>query len=174
MARVDGPGRVALCYRLSGGFHHRNGNAQAGRAVDAQYSAWILPSTKRLPAAMALREAHESSGRSSMDAQQSTQQAAQQLAKDVKAVVDDAEALLRSTAEHTGEEVRQLRESLQRRLKEARASLVAAEERVVANVKEAAAVTDRYVRDNPWQAVGISAGIGAGIGFLLGLLVGRK
>jgi len=109
-----------------------------------------------------------------MDAQQSTQQAAQLLAKDVKAVVDDAEALLRSTAEHTGEEVRQLRESLQRRLKEARASLVAAEERVVANVKEAAAVTDRYVRDNPWQAVGISAGIGAGIGFLLGLLVGRK
>ena len=35
---------------------------------------------------------------------------------------------------------------------------------------EAADVTDKYVHDNPWQAIGVAAGVG----FLLGLLIGRR
>jgi ElaB/YqjD/DUF883 family membrane-anchored ribosome-binding protein len=36
--------------------------------------------------------------------------------------------------------------------------------------KEAIEVTDRYVYDNPWTAVGVSAAIG----ILLGLPIGRR
>ena len=34
--------------------------------------------------------------------------------------------------------------------------------------KAAAKATDRYVRDNPWQAVGIAAGVSFLVGWMLG------
>ncbi|HCI13500.1 MAG TPA: DUF883 domain-containing protein, partial [Gallionellaceae bacterium] len=36
-----------------------------------------------------------------------------------------------------------------------------------ARTKEAAKVTDEYVHENPWKAVGIAAGVGLVIGMLI-------
>jgi ElaB/YqjD/DUF883 family membrane-anchored ribosome-binding protein len=36
--------------------------------------------------------------------------------------------------------------------------------------KQAARVTDEYVHENPWKAVGIAAGVG----LIVGLLIGRR
>ena len=64
------------------------------------------------------------------------------LLDDLRVVASDVEELLRATANQTGD-----------RVNEARA-------------REA----ERYVQDNPWQAVGIAAGVA----FLLGYLIGRR
>ena len=94
----------------------------------------------------------------------------QKLVADLKVVVADAEELLRATASQAGEKVSAARERIQASLATAKVKLTDAERALVDKTKDAAKATDEYVRDNPWQAVGIAAGIG----FLLGLLINRK
>lgn len=38
------------------------------------------------------------------------------------------------------------------------------------SLKQAAASTDDFVRDNPWIAIGVAAGVAGAIGFLAGLV----
>jgi ElaB/YqjD/DUF883 family membrane-anchored ribosome-binding protein len=45
-----------------------------------------------------------------------------------------------------------------------------AQDIVVEKSKAAAKVTDEYVHDNPWRAIGAAAGIG----LVIGLLIGRR
>jgi len=85
------------------------------------------------------------------------------LAEELRALVSDAESLLRSaTAPRNGE----LPESAQAALRELRARFTALE----SDVRERARDVDSYVRANPWQAVTVFAGVG----LLLGLLLGRR
>lgn len=92
------------------------------------------------------------------------------LVADLKVVVADAEELLRATASQAGEKVSVARERVQASLANARVKLVEAERVLVDRTRQAAKVTDEYVRENPWQAVGIAAGVG----FLIGLLINRR
>lgn len=92
------------------------------------------------------------------------------LLRDLKTVVDDAEALLQATASQTGERIDGIRERAKVSLKQARSRLVEAEGEALEHVREAAADADAYVHKNPWQAVGVAAGVG----LLLGLLLGRR
>lgn len=94
----------------------------------------------------------------------------EKLVQDFKVVVSDAEELLRATASQAGEKVAAAREKVQESLHRARVKLAEAEEILIDKGKQAARVTDEYVHDNPWKAVGIAAGIG----FVIGLLIGRR
>ena len=94
----------------------------------------------------------------------------EKLFRDLQAVVEDAEALLQATAAQTGDKVDDIRARARASLKEAKSRLAEAEGEAVRQVREAAAGADRYVHDNPWQAVGVVAGIG----LVLGLLIGRR
>jgi len=94
----------------------------------------------------------------------------EKLAADLKVVVADAEELLRATASQAGEKVGVARERIQASLAQARVKLAEAERAVLDQTKLAAKATDEYVRENPWQAVGV----GALIGFLLGALITRR
>jgi ElaB/YqjD/DUF883 family membrane-anchored ribosome-binding protein len=86
------------------------------------------------------------------------------IAEDLRTLVSDAEALLRTTANATpGEE---LQERAQATLREMRLRLSALEEQV----RERARDVDSYVRDNPWQAVAVAGGVA----LLLGLIMGRR
>jgi ElaB/YqjD/DUF883 family membrane-anchored ribosome-binding protein len=91
----------------------------------------------------------------------------EKLMQDLRVVVADAEELLRATAGQAGEKVSSARERIQDSLVAAKARLIAAEEAVVAKTKQAAKVTDEYVHENPWKAVGIAAGAGLIIGMLI-------
>jgi ElaB/YqjD/DUF883 family membrane-anchored ribosome-binding protein len=93
--------------------------------------------------------------------------AREKLAADLKQVVADTEELLRATAGQTEEKVRAARHRAEETMKGAKARLVEVEEAVVAEAKAAAKATDRYVHDNPWQAVGIAAGVSFLVGWLL-------
>lgn len=93
-----------------------------------------------------------------------------QLITDMKAVIADAEALLHATAEAAGEKVGALRTRAQQTLTEAKAKLAQLDDDMVHQAKDAARTTDRYVRDNPWGAVGIAAAAGV----VIGLLISRR
>jgi len=94
----------------------------------------------------------------------------QKLVADLKVVVSDAEELLRATASQAGEKVSAARERIQASLATAKVKLADAERVLVEKTKDAAKVTDEYVRDNPWQAVGIAAAAG----LVLGVLISRR
>jgi ElaB/YqjD/DUF883 family membrane-anchored ribosome-binding protein len=95
---------------------------------------------------------------------------ADQLVSDLKSVVNDAEALLSATSTQTGEKIQAVRARAEESLRNARARLAEIEQEAMRRAKEIADATDEYVRDNPWQSVGIAAGIG----LLLGVLLGRR
>ncbi|HSB49641.1 MAG TPA: hypothetical protein VLD15_09005 [Burkholderiales bacterium] len=72
----------------------------------------------------------------------------EKLLAELRAMVRDAEALMRAAAAESGEHLRDVGDS----------------------AREAASEIDEQVRSNPWAAVGIAAGVG----LLLGLLLSRK
>ncbi len=92
------------------------------------------------------------------------------LVQDFRAVVADAEELLRATASQAGEKVAAARERIQDSLHNAKVKLAEAEDVIVQRSKQAARATDDFVRESPWQAVGAAAGVG----LLIGLLIGRR
>jgi len=94
----------------------------------------------------------------------------EKLMNDLKVVIADAEELLKMTASEVGEKAAALRTRMQTRLDQAKTDLVRLQELTVVKAKEAGQATDAYVRDNPWQAVGIAAGVG----LLVGMLISRR
>jgi ElaB/YqjD/DUF883 family membrane-anchored ribosome-binding protein len=93
---------------------------------------------------------------------------------DVRQVIGDVEELLRATAGQAGEKVtdkvNEARSRAEHTLRSARLRLSSLEDGAVARARQAAGEADRYVRDNPWQSIGIAAGIA----FLVGVLVSRR
>lgn len=55
-------------------------------------------------------------------------------------------------------------------LDQGRAALADMQTAIAERTRECIQTTEGYVRDNPWQAVGIAAGIG----LVIGLLMGRR
>jgi ElaB/YqjD/DUF883 family membrane-anchored ribosome-binding protein len=94
----------------------------------------------------------------------------EKLVADLKVVVADAEELLRATASQAGEKVSAARERIQASLATAKVKLSDAERALLEKSKLAAKATDEYVRDNPWQAVGVAALAG----LVLGVLISRR
>ena len=89
------------------------------------------------------------------------------LAHDLRVVVSDAEELLRVTAGQAGEKVSAARERIQGNLTAAKERLADAQESLIKQTKQAAKVTDEYVHENPWKAIGMAAGIGLVVGVLI-------
>ena len=95
----------------------------------------------------------------------------EKLREDLRAVVTDAEELLRNSASQAGEKVgdsaHAARVRLQESLRSARERLIAAEEAVAEKAREAARMTDAYVHENPWKSIGIAASLGVIVGMLI-------
>jgi len=94
----------------------------------------------------------------------------EKLMQDMRAVVFDAEELLKATAAQTGERVEKVRGQVQDSLKAARSRLQQAGAGLEAQARDAARDVNDQVHKNPWTA----AGIAAGVGLLVGLLIGRR
>jgi ElaB/YqjD/DUF883 family membrane-anchored ribosome-binding protein len=92
------------------------------------------------------------------------------LMQDLQTVLEDAEALLRATAGQAGEKVQQARARAEETVRHARERLQQAQEDITVRAREVAQEADKYVRENPWRAVGVAAGIA----FVIGLIVGRR
>jgi ElaB/YqjD/DUF883 family membrane-anchored ribosome-binding protein len=93
-----------------------------------------------------------------------------QLMSDLKTVMSDAEALLKATSTQTGERIQEVRARAEESLRQARERVTQVEQDALKAAREMAEATEEYVRDNPWQAIGVAAGVG----LLLGLVLGRR
>ena len=95
----------------------------------------------------------------------------EKLMQDLRAVVSDAEGLLRATAGQAGEKMSEkvsvARERIQESLAAAKERLAIAQESMVAKTRQAAKATDEYVHENPWKSVGFAAGAGLVVGMLI-------
>jgi ElaB/YqjD/DUF883 family membrane-anchored ribosome-binding protein len=89
---------------------------------------------------------------------------------DMRAVVIDAEDLLKATAGQAGERVDKVRARAEESLRLARERLLAAGEDLEGSARNAAREVNEEVKAHPWA----TAGLAAGVGLLVGLLVGRR
>ncbi len=101
------------------------------------------------------------------------QQAAQEfdrakgkMAGDFRTMIADGEELLKAAATVSGEGFAAARTRFEHKLTSAKAGLAEASQPAIDKAKESAAVADRYVRGNPWSAVGIAVAVGVVLGFL--------
>jgi ElaB/YqjD/DUF883 family membrane-anchored ribosome-binding protein len=94
----------------------------------------------------------------------------EKLAADLRTVISDAEELLQLTSSQTGDKVAELRARMSDNLRIARHKLEDVEAAIRDRARQAARVTDDYVHDNPWKAIGVAAGAG----LVIGLLIGRR
>ena len=85
------------------------------------------------------------------------------LAEELRALVSDAEALLRSSAAAAGGAAQEQAEAT---VAELRTRLAGLEDQLKGRARD----VDSYVRGNPWQAVAIAGGVA----LLLGLIMGRR
>ena len=92
------------------------------------------------------------------------------LKDDVRQVIADVEELLKATAGQAGERVGEARSRAEKTLNGARQRLSDLEDDAMSQARHAVGEADRYIRDNPWQSIGIAAGAA----FLLGVLVSRR
>jgi len=89
---------------------------------------------------------------------------------DMKAVISDAEELLKATANAAGERISTARAKMEDSLRTAKVKLSQTQDVVVDRAKVAAQATDDYVHANPWKAVGLAAAIGV----IIGMLIARR
>jgi ElaB/YqjD/DUF883 family membrane-anchored ribosome-binding protein len=95
-----------------------------------------------------------------------TGEANAQLVKDLRAVVRDAEELMKATASQAGEKLTDLRGRLSTALESAKGTCHRLEEKTV----ETAKATDRCIRDHPYETIGVAFGLG----LVVGILVARR
>lgn len=92
----------------------------------------------------------------------------EQLISNFNNVVEDTEALLKATADQSGDALDEIRHKMGKSIRALKADIEYAEAMVVEKTKAAAKVTDVYVHQNPWEAVGAAAAFGLVVGWLMG------
>lgn len=91
----------------------------------------------------------------------------EQLREHFKDALSDAEALVKATADLGGDTLGEARNRARESVRIAKARLAEAQDVVVQKARGAANATDAYVRDSPWEAIGVAAGVGVLVGVLL-------
>jgi ElaB/YqjD/DUF883 family membrane-anchored ribosome-binding protein len=87
--------------------------------------------------------------------------------EELNRIVKQAESLLRSLGDGSGEAVDAVRDRVTETLHQARARLAETAGEAEAAVESIAERTDSYVRQNPWQSVAAAALLGGVVTYLL-------
>jgi ElaB/YqjD/DUF883 family membrane-anchored ribosome-binding protein len=111
-----------------------------------------------------------------MELNHNTAASRDKLVEDFKVLSKDVQELLKATASVVGERAADARGKVQDSLKVAQEKLAQASATAREKGQVAFTATDGYVRDNPWNAVGVAAGIGflLGLGFAAGTFLRRS
>jgi ElaB/YqjD/DUF883 family membrane-anchored ribosome-binding protein len=91
----------------------------------------------------------------------------EKVVSDLRVLVNDAEELLKATANQAGETIAVARQKIEQSLIEGKKALADAEQTFLKKSKECAEIADDYVRENPWSAVGVAAALGLALGLLI-------
>lgn len=87
-------------------------------------------------------------------------------AEEINNLIADVEELLARIADLNDADVAKLRTRVMRALDAAKETLAHSTDTIRRQAQRAATTADDYVRDSPWQAVGIAALVGAVVGIL--------
>jgi ElaB/YqjD/DUF883 family membrane-anchored ribosome-binding protein len=87
--------------------------------------------------------------------------------QEVSNLTADVQELFHRVAHVADPEIARLRTKIERGLTAAKKALADGTDQVQRHAKDAMAAGDSYVREQPWQAVGISAAVGLVVGFLV-------
>jgi ElaB/YqjD/DUF883 family membrane-anchored ribosome-binding protein len=93
--------------------------------------------------------------------------------EELNRIVDQAESLLRSLGEQSGEAAEAVRERVTQTLQQAKARLAATASDAEQIAESLADRADGYVRNNPWQAVAIAALLGSVVTLIISKSVRR-
>jgi len=93
--------------------------------------------------------------------------------EELNRIVDQAESLLRSLGEQSGEAAEAVRERVTQTLQQAKARLAATASDAEQIAESLADRADGYVRSNPWQAVAIAALLGSVVTLIIAKSVRR-
>ena len=85
----------------------------------------------------------------------------------VRSALNDAEELIRATAEHAGERIAVARNRAKESLAQARVELDRMQVEAVERAKQAAQDVDHYVHENPWKAMALAGVLAAVVGVLI-------
>jgi ElaB/YqjD/DUF883 family membrane-anchored ribosome-binding protein len=85
---------------------------------------------------------------------------------EIKSLIADVEDLMARIADLKDADVVRVRGKVQRAVEAAKESLAGSADSLRQQAQKAASTADDYVRDSPWQAVGIAALVGAVVGIL--------
>jgi ElaB/YqjD/DUF883 family membrane-anchored ribosome-binding protein len=96
----------------------------------------------------------------------STEVSREKVKEDLRALMRDAEDLLKATAGDMSEKTKEVRSRLAQAIDSAKNTCHRLEERTVA----AAKATDKVIRDHPYESIGVAFGVGV----LIGVLIGRR
>lgn len=89
------------------------------------------------------------------------------LIADFKAVIHDAEELIKATADQTDDKIGAIRGQAEKSLRDARSKLGEIEDNIMERGKAAAKATDQLVHDKPWQSVALATAVGVMVGMLI-------
>ena len=92
------------------------------------------------------------------------------LISDFKALMADAEDLIKATASHEDGPLSVIRSKALDTLNNAKESLSSVEGALTEKAKVVAEGADEFVHRNPWEAIGVAAGLG----LLIGLFIRRR
>jgi len=95
------------------------------------------------------------------------QQAAAAASSEVQNLIADVEDLIEQVGEAADPEVRRLRSKVASAVTSAKRSLASGAEQVQQQARDALEASDRYVRTQPWDAIGIAALAGIAVGYLV-------
>lgn len=84
-----------------------------------------------------------------------------------KDLLQQAEALLRQATNGSQGQANDLRQNAQDLLEKVKASSQVLQDEAVGKAKQVGEATQNYVKENPWQAVGIAASLGLLLGALM-------
>jgi ElaB/YqjD/DUF883 family membrane-anchored ribosome-binding protein len=104
------------------------------------------------------------------NAAEAMRDARDQLARNLRTLVDEAETLLKSAQGAGNEKFTAARDKFETQLSAARYELEKLQDDALHQARRAARATDHAVHEHPYTAMGITAGIG----LLLGLLIARR
>lgn len=86
---------------------------------------------------------------------------------EVQNLIADVEDLIDRVSDAADPEVKRLRSKVAAAVASTKKTIASGADQVQRQAKEAFDVSDRYVRNQPWEAIGIAALAGVAVGFLL-------
>jgi len=81
--------------------------------------------------------------------------------------IADVEDLVKATTNLTGEDLSKAKAKLTERVEAAKESVAEMGESIAHRVGQGATITNKYVHEKPWGAIGASAAVGLLLGYLL-------